>query len=35
MNITNYGKNLDRRDEMILGIIAGFIPLVTLMAIVY
>ena len=35
MNISKYGRDLDRRDEMILGIIAAFIPLVALMAMVY
>jgi hypothetical protein len=35
MNLTKYGKNLDGRDELILALIAGFIPLMTLAAMVY
>jgi hypothetical protein len=35
MNIINYGKNLDGRDELILGLIAGFIPLLTLVNLIH
>jgi hypothetical protein len=35
MYIPNSRKSLDGRDELILGIIAGFIPLITLGALLY
>jgi len=35
MNLPNSRNNLDGRDEMLIGLIAGFIPFVTLLALVY
>jgi len=35
MNINKSRRSLDGRDELILGLIAGFIPLISLAAMVY
>ena len=35
MNLPHSRNNLDGRDELLLGIIAGFIPLISLLAMVY
>ncbi len=35
MKLTNSRNNLDGRDEFLIGLIAGFIPLVSVLAMVY